>query len=339
MWSELKIGIMAVAAMVITAVLILALSGEGGFFWQRYRLKARFPNAGGIKTGSPVRVAGVEVGSVREIRFVGAQVDMELDLSKAQKERVRTTSNATIGSVSLLGQGAVDITASTTGDPIPEYGYVPSGPTPPQLSDVTAEASQGIKQLNGLITDVRQGKGTVGKLFTTEELYGDLRQFTTAASEVTESLQHGKGTLGELLNNDAAAKRLESSLRNVSSITDKINAGQGSMGQLVNDPAFAKSLTTVTSNFEELSSNLNKGQGTAGKLVTDSTLYDRLSSVTTTLEQLTTKLNQGQGTMGQLMQDRQLYDNMNKTVTELQNLISDIRKDPKKFLSMKISVF
>ena len=62
MWSELKIGMMAVAAMVIAAVLILALSGEGGFFWQRYRLKARFPNAGGVKSGSPVRVAGVEVG-------------------------------------------------------------------------------------------------------------------------------------------------------------------------------------------------------------------------------------------------------------------------------------
>jgi hypothetical protein len=34
-----------------------------------------------------------------------------------------------------------------------------------------------------------------------------------------------------------------------------------------------------------------------------------------------------------------LYDNMNKTVTELHALVADIRKDPKKFLSAKISIF
>jgi phospholipid/cholesterol/gamma-HCH transport system substrate-binding protein len=339
MWSELKIGIMAVVAILIAATLILSLSGQGGFFWQRYALRVRFANAGGVTEGSPVRVAGVVVGVVKTLSFVGTQVEMELDLSKEQQQRVRTTSNATIGSVSLLGQSAVDITASAAGEPIPEYGYVPTGATAPQLADVTAQASQGITQLNGLITDVRNGKGTVGKLFTDEDLYADLQQFTKAAREVTQNLQHGKGTLGELLNNADAAKQLESSLKNLSSITEKINAGQGSMGQLLNDPAFARSLTSVTSNFEDLSSKLTKGQGTAGKLMTDSALYDRLNAVTTNLEQLTTRLNQGQGTMGQLMQDKQLYDNMNKTVTELRDLLSDIRKDPKKFLTARISIF
>ena len=68
-------------------------------------------------------------------------------------------------------------------------------------------------------------------------------------------------------------------------------------------------------------------------------LYDRLNDVTVQLDRLTTKLNQGQGTMGLLMQDQKLYDNMNKTVTELHDLVADIRKDPKKFLSAKISIF
>ena len=63
-WSELKIGIMAVVALLIAAALILALGGEGGFFWQRYSLKVKFPNAGGVQKGSPVRVAGVTVGAV-----------------------------------------------------------------------------------------------------------------------------------------------------------------------------------------------------------------------------------------------------------------------------------
>ncbi len=121
-WSELKIGIVAVVAMLIAGALILALGGESGFFWERYNLKVKFPNAGGVQEGSPVRVAGVTVGAVQEIRFVGSDVEMDLELRDNMQERVRTTSRASIGSVSLLGDGAVYISASTTGEPIPEWG-------------------------------------------------------------------------------------------------------------------------------------------------------------------------------------------------------------------------
>ena len=38
-WSELKIGIMAVVAILIAASLILTLSGVAGMWWQRYHLK------------------------------------------------------------------------------------------------------------------------------------------------------------------------------------------------------------------------------------------------------------------------------------------------------------
>jgi len=338
-WSELKIGVMAVVALLIAAALILALGGESGFFWQRYNLKIRFPNAGGVQEGSPVRVAGVTVGAVQTIRFVGSEVEMDLELHDEMRERVRTTSRATIGSVSLLGEGAVDISASTTGEPIPEWGYVPSDGLPPQLADVTAQANRGIAELTGLIADVRSGKGTVGKLMTDEELYAELRQFTAAARDVTEGLARGKGTLGQLINNPESARQLEASLKNLTAITNKINAGQGSIGQLMNDPALAKNLTEVTANFGSLSSKLNQGQGTMGQLMNNDSLYKRLDAVTTNLEQLTARLNQGQGTMGQLMNDKQLYDNMNRTITEIQQLLADIRKDPKKFLNLRMSIF
>src|SRR5438477_7042987 len=110
-WSELKIGIMAVVAILIAATLILTLSGTAGLWWQRYHLKVRFNNAGGVNQGSIVRVAGLKVGSVTKIDFVGSQIEMTLELRKDNQQRVRTTSVATIGSMSLLGEGAVDITA------------------------------------------------------------------------------------------------------------------------------------------------------------------------------------------------------------------------------------
>ena len=87
-WSELKIGIMAVVALLIAAVLIVALGGEGGFFWQRYNLKVKFSNAAGVQVGSPVRVAGVTVGAVTDLEFIGSDVEMLLELREDMQERV-----------------------------------------------------------------------------------------------------------------------------------------------------------------------------------------------------------------------------------------------------------
>ena len=67
-WSELKIGILAVAALVLAAMLIVAVGGQGGFSWQRYALKTKFANVQGLKSGAIVRVAGVEVGKVTDGR-------------------------------------------------------------------------------------------------------------------------------------------------------------------------------------------------------------------------------------------------------------------------------
>src|SRR5687768_16578494 len=74
-WSELKIGLLTLLAVAIAMFLIFTLSGEGGFSWQQYGLKAMFPSVPGLKPGAPVRVAGVEVGSVSEVEFAGDKVE------------------------------------------------------------------------------------------------------------------------------------------------------------------------------------------------------------------------------------------------------------------------
>ena len=68
--------------------------------------------------------------------------------------------------MSLLGEGALDITPAMGGTPIPEGGYVKTKRTPGQLADVAESATQGLKEATLLIKDIREGKGTVGKLFT-----------------------------------------------------------------------------------------------------------------------------------------------------------------------------
>ncbi len=338
-WSELKIGVLTIIAIVATAVLIFSLTGSRGFFWQRYSLKTRFTNVAGLAPGSPVRVAGVEVGSVTAMAFAGNQVDVTFQVREDYRPLITTGSVARLGSVSLLGESAVDLTASASGEPIPEWGYVPQGRPAAALSDMTDQASQGLSELTSLIHDVRTGKGTVGRLMTDDALYEELHRFVTSASALTDGLRQGRGSLGKLLNDPATATALEASMRNIEELTRQLNAGEGSLGKLLKDDAFSRSLTSATTNLDRLVGAINSGQGTLGKLTTDTALYDRLSSVADRLDQLVTRLNAGEGTAGQLLKDKQLYENMNKVTTDLQALIAEITKNPRKYLNVRVTLF
>lgn len=338
-WSELKIGALMIIAVVITVVTVFLLTGGKGFFWQRYRLKSRFTNVAGLKPGSPVRLAGVDIGDVDSVDLAGDQVDVVFEVNKSYRDRITSDSLAKLGSVSLLGESAVDITPSGTGTPIPEWGYVPQGKPAAQLSDITDQASVGVNELTGLIHDLRTGKGTAGKLLTDEQLYVELNKFVGSANALTTSIQQGKGTLGKLVNDPKAAEALEASLRNIQEMTNKLNAGEGSLGKLLSDDTLARNLNSATSNLDSLVAKLNSGQGTAGKLITDPALFNQLTGVTESLNQLVSNLNSGEGSMGRLLKDKQLYENMNGAVADLRTLIANINKDPRRYLNIRVSVF
>ena len=99
------------------------------------------------------------------------------------------------------------------------------------------------------------------------------------------------------------------------------------------------SLSRATSNLEALTARLNRGDGSAGRFLNDAALYNRLNELTGRLDQLINRLNDGQGSAGQFLNNKELYDNMNRTIADLHALIGDIRKDPKKFLNVKVSIW
>jgi len=338
-WTELKIGIVSVAALALAAALIFMLSGEGGFAWQRYSLKAVFDNIAGLNEGSPVRVAGVEAGSVTVIDFVGERVEVTFELSERMRPRVTTRSVAALGSLSLLGESAIDITPSTAGTPIPEWGYVRTRPTAGSLADVTNQATIGIQELTYLIREIRLGKGTVGRLFTDEALYAEMAALVKAAEDVVAGLHRGRGTIPRLINDPAAAEALEASLESFQAITARLRAGEGTLGKFLTDDAFAQSLASTGANLDAITGRISRGEGTAGRLLTDRELYDRLTSMSDRLDKMVAGLEDGQGTAGQLLRDRQLYENMNGAVEELRQLVRDIRADPRKFLNVRVSLF
>lgn len=338
-WSELKIGVISIAAIVIAVVTVFLLTGGSGFFWQRYSLKTRFGNVAGLNPGSPVRLAGVEIGSVTEVQLVGEQVDVVFEVNRKYQPQITGNSVAKLGAVSLLGESAVDISPSGSGTPVPEWGYVPQGKAAAQLADITDQAGQGITELTALISDLRAGKGTAGKLLTDEQLYAELNRFIKSAGDLTQGIRDGRGSLGKLVTDPKLVDTLNATLTNMETMTRQLNAGEGSLGKLLRDDAFSKSLTSATTNLDTLVAKINRGEGTAGKLVTDPALFNQLNSVATRLDQLITRLNDGEGTAGQLLKDKQLYENMNGVVGDLRTLIANINKDPRKYLNIRVSIF
>ncbi len=338
-FAELKIGIIAVVAIVLAAMIIVAVGGAAGFFWQQYELKTKFPDVKGLKSGAVVRVAGVEVGKVSSVALSGAEVEVVLRVKKGNEQRITSDSRASIGSLSLLGEPVIDISPRMTGTPLKDGDYIAAGRAPGQLADVADGARESLEQMTGILRDIRSGKGTVGKLFSDDELYKEITGFVSAAEGVASYLRDGRGSIGRLIKDPVVYERLNASLENLQEMTRRINAGEGSLGRLLKDDALARSLTTTSSNLEDVTGRLKRNDNTLGKLLTEKEIYDRFNSLATRVDTLVGDVQNAEGTFGQLLRNKELYENMNAAASEARALIGDIRKDPKKYLNVRVSIF
>ena len=51
------------------------------------------------------------------------------------------------------------------------------------------------------------------------------------------------------------------------------------------------------------------------------------------------KMNSGQGTLGQFLVNPQLYESLTGATREFQSLAKDMRANPKKFLTIRLTLF
>jgi phospholipid/cholesterol/gamma-HCH transport system substrate-binding protein len=338
-WAQLKIGIIAIVAIVLAGALILAVGGQGGFPWERYPLKARFSDVQGMKTGAVVRIAGKDVGKVTGVEFAESQIEVTLEVSQDVRHLITDQSMASMGTLSLLGEPLIAISPGVGGTPLPDNAYLKTSSSAGMLADAAASAGKTLDEVRLLLTDVRAGKGTMGKLVTDEQVYNEFTALLQSANKVASQVNSGKGTVGALLNDPAAYNAMKASLDDLQAMTAKIRRGEGSLGQLFNDEALAKSMTGTAANLETMTGRLTRSEGTMGKLINESEIYNRLDALTVKLDTLVSGLSTGQGTAGKLLQDKALYDNMNQAATSLNELIAAIKQDPRKYLTVRVSIF
>ena len=105
------------------------------------------------------------------------------------------------------------------------------------------------------------------------------------------------------------------------------------------DPTLYDQAKQAITNGNAVIGDVRAGKGTFGKLATDDTLYNKLRDTSSNLASASAKLNDNTTTAGKFFSDPKLYDNLTNLTGDMRLLIGDFRKNPKKFLHIKITLF
>src|SRR5438477_3503456 len=324
-WTELRVGVVVIISLMVLAGTILYIGSGGGSPWARkYTLKATMTDVNGLKPGAPVRVGGVEVGTVTKVDFdkTSGEVEVDMRLDSRVKDRVTDKSQAALGALGLLGEKAVDITAAPGGTPIPDGGYVKADKEDP-FKGLLADTSESTAHLRRILARLDAGEGLIGKALRDEELYNRMVDISTRLQATMGKLESDRGPLGRLMNDQEMSRNLSRSAAGVESVISRIESGQGALGVLSKDEKLVADLKGVTSNLDAIASRLNKGDGTLGKMMTDDTLYKRLDALTARLDSLTSRMEKGEGSLAKLMNDPDFYNNLDGAAKDARALIAD----------------
>jgi phospholipid/cholesterol/gamma-HCH transport system substrate-binding protein len=294
---ETKLGIFVVIVVLVAWAIIETL-GSTNFLTPGYHVTAQFDTIQDLKVGDRVKMAGVEIGDVRDIELTTNKVAVTMWIRKSAI--VKTDSKATVKFTGLMGQNFVGLSFGSEGAPQAAEGTILESIEQPDLSAIMAK-----------LDTAASGIQNITKTFSGDKLDNIL------------------GPLTDFVKQNSAP--ITATISNVKNITSQIAAGQGTVGKLVyNDALYNSALSTVT-NLQDTAmsakqvlgqaklvmSNVSAGQGTIGKLLTDDRLYTATESSMTNLNQILMKVNQGKGTVGRLVNDQEFYKNAKLSLQKL----------------------
>ncbi len=371
--SELRVGILVVVSLAILIFVIFTVSGDIKLPWMTTTtiVRTRMSSVDGLRVGAEVRLSGRKVGSVRQILFgrdipsevtsqsnieIVMQIDGRLD-GRPAIERIRTDSLAVLKGAGVLGDNVIDITPGTAkGSPIRDGDYINSV-AQKSVGDIINAAQTAVTNLNAISEDIRTmtgnlraGKGTMGKFLNDEAFYLDLDRTVRQAESLINAFRQGEGTVGKLLNDPALYNEANQTVirlrRLTDQISDQVDNGKGTIGKLIRDEeiynranSLLKRLDDSSNRLEGLLARVERGEGNLGKLLKDEKLYADARDTIDKLKSIATGLERGEGTAGKLLKDEKLYQNLNTMSAEITKLLYDFRQNPKKYLSVRVTIF
>ncbi len=209
---EFKVGLFVLTALIGLVVFIFSVT-ESSLLEKRKVLKVIFGFANGLKKNAPVRIAGVDHGIVQDISLFFDRKDNQtkvmIDLWLTKKVQIPKDSMVMINQLGLMGEKYVEIIPGANTKDFFQEGQVLIGKDPiaqeilsEKVWAVAGQVENAVKgvnrvildkrnvdsfqktldnlskltgSINGIIYDMKEGKGTIGKLLYDEQLYDDLQ--------------------------------------------------------------------------------------------------------------------------------------------------------------------
>ncbi len=330
---EVKVGILILAALGLLAAFILVMGGIN--FQPSYALFVDFDNPGGLQTGAPVKVAGVKVGTVKEIEFRGGQLNehgkrdplvrIKVTVEKRYQKAVHENSVFYVTTQGVLGEQFLAIDPGSNDRPVLAENAIVRGLDPPRLDLLLAE---GYELLHSTVASLRENRAEIGEAF----------------EGMRKTL---KGT-GDFFDNNGG--RLDRVMGNVEQMSvDGAAAVKGVREKYVENPQIDRILTNVDrvsesagrdlppilADGKETMANARRLSATVGdegqqkkirQTIDDvAEIASRAKTTTKDAEAIASQIRRGKGTVGAVVMDEQLYD-------DLQELVRDLKHNPWKFL-------
>lgn len=203
--QKIKTGIFILLGLAILFIFTFVIGNQRNMFSNTFSVNGIFKNVAGLKPGSYVRFAGINVGTVEDVTIMNdTSVKVELSLENDVKKFIKPDSKLSIGSDGLMGDKLITISAGS-------YATVAGG----------VKNGQQLQTMNPMEMDqimTRISSITEGA----DVLVGNL-------AEISDHITSGEGSIGRLLMNDKMAKNMEATLISTQKTVTTVNKAAGGL--------------------------------------------------------------------------------------------------------------
>lgn len=328
---EIKVGLFVLVGMTVFGLVIFLIGDERQAFERKDTYRAVFDDVQGLKRGSTVRMGGVDVGAVSDVRYSDDPDDLKLYVTftvvKDEARRIRTDSWVMIDNKGLLGDKMVTVKPGSAGaERIVAGGVVPTK-TAKDLGDMMGQVANISAKAENVMGNLEKTTGAMAEERFTEDVKGTARSL----NNILRSLDEGNGYAARLLKDPAEAEKLSrtltnlekttaelnQTLRGVNAIVNRVQAGPGFAHDVVYGDAPTKTVTSFGNAAEELALTLKgirEGNGPAKSLIygddKSQELMGNLNAMSRDLRQIVAGVRAGKGTVGALLVDPSVYEDI-----------------------------
>jgi phospholipid/cholesterol/gamma-HCH transport system substrate-binding protein len=329
MTRPFKVGVFIVFGLALT-MLAIFLIGDTRRLWEsKTTYRAAFQDVAGLKPGAPVRMGGLDVGSVTNLShgesLSDTRIFVRMSVSKQEISRIRSDSIARVVNKGLLGDKMVELSVgSPQASPLEPGSVIPSE----EPADVLASANRVVAVTEQTIQHVGALAQTLGDPKLAEDIKGSVADLHA----LLDAMVHGDGPVHRLMFDrreadqidelivhlNRTSARLDSVLASAQDVTDHVRQGPGIAHALVYDGEISKD---VAGSIDELHSDLRairEGHGLAHQLLygDDSSAHvmSNLNAMSDDLRVIVAGIRQGKGTIGALLVDPTVYEDIKSAI-------------------------